>query len=94
MLNCYTYQTSTGIKERSALGALLPRNTDGAPPRRQRSRFSSKQIVRAQLTSEIVKEIISLVVHHDERGEIDDFDLADGFHAQFFEVHEVNLLDI
>jgi hypothetical protein len=42
--------------------------------------------------SELLKKIIPLVIHHNKRREIDDFDLSHRFHAQFFERDQFHFL--
>ena len=41
-----------------------------------------------------LEEVVALVVHEDEGGEVFDFDLPDGFHAELGELDDFDLLDV
>ena len=43
---------------------------------------------------QLLKEVISLVIHHDERREIDDFDFSNRLHPQLFEIDQLDFLDV
>ena len=43
---------------------------------------------------QLLEEVVSLVVHEDEGGEVFHFNLPDGFHAQFGIFHALDALDI
>ena len=51
-------------------------------------------LARAVQGFDLLEEVIALVVHQDECGEVFYFDLPDGFHAQFGELYAFDVLDV
>ena len=43
---------------------------------------------------DVGEEVVAFVIDDDDGGEIDDFDFADGFHAEFFKVDDFNGFNI
>lgn len=42
---------------------------------------------------DLLEEIVALVIHQDKGGEVNDFNLPNGLHAQFGELYALNALD-